>query len=118
MTTSVNGQAPFSPSDVDPNKFGSGGSNVAPNQGVPAVGRVLNDLLKRIGTPVANAAGLQATVQADRADGQLVMTLDTYTLWVWENASTTAVSATVIEPADVSVGSGIGRFHKLATPAT
>jgi len=39
---------PYKPGDVDPNTFGSGGSNVAPNQGVVAVGAVLHDLLSRV----------------------------------------------------------------------
>lgn len=112
MGTSNGGLAPFSPSDVDPNLFGAGGNGIVPGQGIPAMGPLFIALLQRIATPVANVAALQATVQADRADSQLIMTLDTYTLWSWENASTTAASATVIEPSDVTAGanSGNGRY--------
>ena len=115
MGTSVKGQKPYSPSDVDPTKFGSGGSNYAPNQGVANAPACLNDLLGRVGAPVANTAGLQATVQADRADGMLCVTLDAYHLWVWQNGSSTAASSTVIEPTDTSAGAngGLGRWVQL-----
>jgi hypothetical protein len=72
-------------------------------------------LLQRLGYAVANVAALEATVQADRADGMLTVTLDTYTTWVWENESTASVSATVIEPTDTSAGSGVGRWTAVAT---
>ena len=65
--------------------------------------------------PVANVAALQATVQAARADGQTYVTLDTYTSWVWEAASTASTSGTVIEPTDTAAGSGIGRFVAQST---
>lgn len=117
MGTSVQGKAPFSPSDVDSTKFGSGGSNVVPHTGRPAMGAVLNDLLGRISGAVANTAALQATVQADRVDGMIVLTLDTYTLWTWKNGSTTSTSGTVIEPTDTAAGSGTGRFVALSTTA-
>jgi hypothetical protein len=110
--TSKNGAAPFSPSDVDPNKFGSGGANIAPNQGVPAMGRVLNDLLGRVASPVANVTALQATLAADRVDGQTVLTLDTYTFWVWKATDATAADANHIAPTDLA--GGAGRFVNLA----
>lgn len=116
MGTSVNGQPPFSPSDVQPkagvDSFGSGGANLVPGQGIPSAGAVLLDLLKRIGRAVANTAGLQATKAADRFDGALVITLDTYTLWVWESGNATAADGTHIQPSDVS---GNGRFVAVAT---
>jgi hypothetical protein len=118
MGTSVNGKPPFSPSDVQPiagtDTFGSGGKNFAPNQGNPSVGAVLLDLLKRIARPVANVAALQATVEADRADGMQIVTLDTYTLWVWKDADATAADANHIEPTDTSAGSGLGRWVSMA----
>ena len=113
MGTSKNGLPPFSPSDVQKTPtstpdFGSGGRSLIPNQGYPAVGPILYALLQRIATAAANVAALQATVENDRADGQLVVTLDTYTLWVWKNADTTAADAAHIAPTDV--GAGAGRF--------
>jgi len=117
MGTSKNGQPPFSLSDVQPiageDTFGSGGSNVAPNQGVPAMGAVLLDIMKRHAKQVASPTALQAIVSADRADGQLILTLDTYTLWAWEPANATAADATHIAPTDV--GAGAGRFVAVAT---
>ena len=117
MGTSKNGQPPFSPSDVQKTPtstpdFGSGGRSIAPNQGYPAVGPILYELLRRIGTPVATTAGLAATVENDRADGMLCVTLDTYTIWIWQDQSSAAASSTVIEPTDVAGGAngGLGRW--------
>lgn len=115
MGTSKNGLPPFSPSDVQKTPastpdFGSGGRSVAPNQGYPAMGPILYALLQRIGSAVANVAALRATVENDRADGMLVVTLDTYTVWVWKDADTTAADAAHIEPTDTAAGSGAGRF--------
>jgi len=117
MGTSKNGQPPFSLSDVQPiageDTFGSGGANVAPNQGVPAMGAVLLDIMKRHAKQVANPTALRAIVAADRADGQLIVTLDTYTLWTWEPASAVAADSTHVAPTDV--GAGVGRYVALAT---
>ena len=119
MGTSKNGQPPFSPSDVQKTPtsqtdFGSGGRNIAPSQGYPAIGVLLYALLQRIGTPVANTAALAATVQNDRADGMMVVTLDTYTIWLWQDQSSAAVSTTVIEPTDAASrpapNAGLGRW--------
>jgi hypothetical protein len=121
MGTSVNGQGPVSLSDVTPSSYGSGGANLAPNQGgtnggVPSLGIVLAALLARLGTPVANVAALQATVAADRADGMLVVTLDSYTPWVWKAGDATAADAAHIAPTDV--GAGNGRFVNLLDAET
>lgn len=110
-----NGQAPFNVSDIDPS-FGSGGKNLAPNQGVPSVPAILKDLLARTMKAAADTTALQATVAADRVDGMLVVTLDTYTVWVWEAGSTATADSSHIEPTDTAAGSGVGRF--VATQTT
>jgi hypothetical protein len=119
MGTSKYGQPPFSPSDVQKTPtstpdFGSGGRSIAPNQGYPAVGPILYALLQRIGTPVANTTALAATVQNDRADGMITVTLDTYTIWIWQDQSSASPSTTVIEPTDAasrpSPNAGLGRW--------
>jgi hypothetical protein len=115
MGTDVKGNGPFSPSDVDPTKFGSGGRSYAPNQGYTAAPAILHQLLQRIAFAMANTAALQATVEADRKDGMVVVTLDTYTIWVWEDASAAGADSTHIEPTDTAAGSGLGRFVAVAT---
>jgi hypothetical protein len=119
MGTSKYGQPPFSPSDVQKTPtsipdFGSGGRSVVPNQGYPAMGPILYALLQRIGTPVASTAGLTATLQNDRADGMITVTLDTYTIWLWQDQSSASPSSTVIEPTDAasrpSPNAGLGRW--------
>lgn len=117
MGTDVNGLGPFSPSDVDPLKFGSGGKGYAPSQGYTAAPQLFHQILQRLGYALANTAALQATVEADRKDGMMVVTLDTYTLWVWRDASTDGTSSTVIEPTDTAAGSGSGRWEAVATTA-
>jgi hypothetical protein len=86
--------------------FGSGGSNVVPHQGVPNMRDLFRDLLSRSYLAVANVAALQATLAADRADGQQVVTLDTYTVWVWKIADATAADSAHIAPTDVGAGAG------------
>ncbi len=95
----------FKPSDIV-DTFGSGGSNVVPGQGVPNLRDLFRDILGRIYAPVANVAALQATLAADRVDGQQVVTLDTYTVWVWKVADATAADSTHVAPTDVGAGAG------------
>jgi hypothetical protein len=102
----------FNLSDI-PDSFGSGGANLVPGQGVPNLRDVLRDLLSRNAAPVANVAALQATLAANRVDGQRVTTLDTYTSWLWKAADTTAADATHVAPTDV--GAGAGRWVAEAT---
>ena len=99
----------FNVSDIV-DTFGSGGSNVPPGQGIPNLRDLFRDLLGRLYAPVANVAALQSTLAADREDGQQVVSLDTYTRWVWKAADTTAPDSAHVEPIDVAAGSGIGRW--------
>jgi hypothetical protein len=104
----------FKVSDIS-DTFGSGGANVVPLQGVPNMRDLFRDILSRLSAPMANVAALQATVAADRIDGQEVVTLDTYTTWVWKAADATAADSTHIAPTDV--GAGAGRFVAEAATA-
>lgn len=106
-----NDSAPFNVSDIDTN-FGSGGGGINGRRtGKPNASSILTDLLSRISRAVANVAGLTATLAKDRVDGMLVVTLDTYTLWVWQAASASTADSKHIAPTDV--GSGNGRWVDL-----
>lgn len=89
--------------------FGSGGANIPPNGagGTPSIRDVLQSLLARQAPPTASATTLEAVTAPDRADGQLVVKLDDYTLWVYEIGSSAGASGTVIVPND-----GVGRWIK------
>jgi len=95
----------FNVSDIV-DTFGSAGSNVPPNQGIPNLRDLFRDVLGRLSAPVANVAGLQATLAANRVNGQLILTLDTYTTWVWKASDATAADSTHVAPTDVGAGAG------------
>lgn len=97
----------FQVSDIS-DTFGSGGSNVPPSQGIPNLRDLFRQILGVTSAPVANVAALQATLAQDRVDGQQILTLDTYTVWVWKAADATAANATHVAPTDV--GGGAGRW--------
>lgn len=94
--------------DVDQKNFGSGGANYAPGKatGSPTAVDVLASLLASVAVAYANAAGLTSSLAKHRVDGQIAITLDTYTLWVWENASAAAADSTHVAPTDLSGGAG------------
>ncbi len=91
--------------------FGSGGGNVVPNQGVPNRRDAFRALLGAIAGAYADTTAMQASLAADRVDGQVVIRLSDYSFWVWKNADATAADATHIKPTDVTNG----RFVALAT---
>ena len=117
MTTQTMHPLAFGVSD----SFGSGGEGLAPDGATgPFAGaasddmpaRVLRDHLRALYAathpPVADATALTATLARNRADGQLVVKLDDYSIWVWKAADATAADATHVKPTDV--GSGNGRW--------
>lgn len=71
------------------------------------------EVSKRVAKPVASTTVLAAVPARSRTHGQLCVTLDTFTLWVFDaNDSATAGSSTVIVP-----GAGAGRWKKLVAVA-
>lgn len=109
----------FQVSDIA-DSFGSGGANLVPNQGIPNLRDILRDILGRIAAPAANVAALQATLAVNRANGQQVTTLDTYTSWVWRPLDATAPDATHVAPFDVGAGAGrwVAEVSSAPTPAS
>ena len=67
---------------------------------------------ERIGGKTATTATMAAIPPADRVDGMVIVVLNNYSLWVFEGASATVASATVIAPS-----TGSGRWHHLVTAA-
>lgn len=88
--------------------FGQGGANIPPagGGGTPSMRDVLRAALAAHGSAYANVAALQASLAANRVDGQVVVKLDDYTLWVWNAASATAADASHIAPTDLAGGNG------------
>lgn len=102
-------------------QFGVGGAQLAPGggSGTPNLPEVVRSFMDRCSAPYADAAALTASKAADRADGQLAVRLDDYSLWVWQAASTASAGSTVIVPTDVGVGAGRWvRKVALGTPPT
>lgn len=91
-----------------PNAIGQGGAHLAATKaaGDPGIDEILQGIGARAGGPYADSAALSASLAENRADGQLAVKLDDYSLWVWKNASVTAADATHIAPTDVGVGAG------------
>lgn len=100
-------------------QLGVGGSLLSPKGGSAPSGhpKDLQALLRLAFSnhyaPYADVAGLTASKAKNRADGQIAIKLDDYSLWVWEAASATAADGTHIAPTDVGVG--VGRWVKFAT---
>ncbi len=67
------------------------------------------ELSKSIGGNYATTAALTALPAAKRVNGMVCLVLATYSLWVFESASATVASATVLAP-----DAGTGRWHRLA----
>lgn len=67
---------------------------------------------QRIAAQVADTATMAAIPQDRRLDGMICVTLDTCSLWVYDEDSVIAASATIIAPA-----SGTGRWRRLAAGA-
>ncbi len=67
----------------------------------------------RIAAPVADTTALAAIPAANRVDGMVCITLDTYSCWVCEARSATAGSATCIAPS-----AGTGRWFRCFVAAT
>lgn len=97
--------------------FGTGGSNMAPSgaTGNPVLRDVVRAALGAQSASYADDAALTASKAADRVDGQLAVTLDDYSIWVWKAADATVADGTHIQPTDV--GAGAGRWvEKVALP--
>ena len=88
--------------------FGQGAANIPPSGGggIPSLRDALRASLAAISPPYATTTALTASKAADRVDGQLTVTLDAYSLWVWKATDTTGASSTVIVPTDVGAGAG------------
>jgi hypothetical protein len=71
------------------------------------------EVSKRVAAPCADAAAIQAIPPNRRSGGMLCVKLDNNSLWVFVAGSSTAASATILQP-----DSGTGRWHHLATAAT
>ena len=95
-------------------QLGVGGTGLAPQGGsgpsdkTPDLQTHLRNLYGTHYLPYANAAALTASLAGNRKDGQLVLKLDDYSLWVWQNGSAAAADAQHIAPTDV--GAGVGRW--------
>jgi hypothetical protein len=64
----------------------------------------IRTLLGSIWTPYANVAALELANMNNVADGQLTITLDTYTIWVWEKSSTASPDAAHVQVTGVTTG--------------
>lgn len=86
--------------------YGTAGANSSPSggQGTPSLQDVAKQDLGSWTGNYANTTALQASLAADRVDGQVTVKLDTYDLWVWKAADATAPDATHIKPTDVTNG--------------
>lgn len=96
--------------------FGAGGANLWAGGGLTNLRDVLRGLLSRIASAAEDTSELEASLEADRVDGQLVVKLDDHTLWVWDVDSTLVAGSEVIFPDDVELGPG--RFLRVTPPAT
>ncbi len=70
-------------------------------------------LESRLNAPVADTTALAAIPAVQRFTGTLCVTADTCTLWVFDGASSTTASSTIIAPA-----AGSGRWRRVAATAT
>lgn len=95
-------------------QLGDGGAGLSPGDGsgpsdISKFGNLITILrsLRAANWPqLANLAAFQATIAANRADGQMALKLDDYTQWVWKAADATAADANHIVPTDVGAGAG------------
>ena len=67
--------------------------------------QLAQDVSGRVANAVADTTALAAIPAANRVDGMLCVTVDTYSCWVFEASSSTTPSATMIAPA-----AGTGRW--------
>lgn len=66
----------------------------------------------RIAEPTATTATLAAIPQDRRVDGMIAITISTYELWVYDEDSVIAASATVLVP-----DAGTGRWRRIGIGA-
>lgn len=71
--------------------------------------QLAQEITRSIGGNYASTAALTALPAAKRIDGMICLVLANYSLWVFEAASATGASATVLAP-----DAGTGRWHRIA----
>lgn len=71
--------------------------------------QLAQELTRSFGGKYASTAALTAVPASKRVDGMLCLVTANYSLWVFESASVTGASATVLAP-----DAGSGRWHRIA----